>query len=352
MSKKLVEVRELTKYFDAPKAIGDVGSTSNRIGVFLDLKRAEKTSTEETSTRDQLIRAVDGISFEIADGEILGLVGESGCGKSTVARCLLRLITPDRGEIIFDNRPILELHGKDLKSFRQQAQMVFQDPLASLNPSFTVERTLAEPLRVHGITKNSGRRQRIQELVEDVHLREDHLHRYPHQLSGGERQRVVIARALATNPKFLILDEPTSALDATARVRTIKLLLELKVKFNMTYLVISHDISIIRHLCDRVIVMYLGRAVELAQTKELITDPRHPYTQALMSAIPIPDPDYVSPRIRLHGDILDLPRSSNRCPLAPRCHMAVEACFQRPQKLEKIEEDRWVACHRVSEGEI
>lgn len=352
MSEILVEVRELMKYFEAPQAIGAVGSTSSRIGDFLVSRRAKETSTEEISTSDHRIRAVDGISFEIADGAILGLVGESGCGKSTVARCLLRLITPDSGEILFDTRPILELRGKELKSFRKKAQMVFQDPLASLNPRFTVERTLAEPLRVHGITKNSGRKRRIQELIEDVHLREDHLQRYPHQLSGGERQRVVIARALATNPKFLILDEPTSALDATARVRTIKLLLELKAKFDMTYLVISHDISIIRHMCNRVIVMYLGRAVELAKTNELIDDPRHPYSEALMSAIPIPDPDYISPRIRLRGDIQDVPSSSNRCPLAPRCHQAVEECFHRPQKLIQIEEDRWVACHRVSEGEI
>jgi oligopeptide/dipeptide ABC transporter ATP-binding protein len=352
MTEPLVAVQGLTKTFEAPAAVGTSTSLASRVGGFLEQTNVEETGIEEASVKEGVIRAVDDLDFNIQDGEILGLVGESGCGKSTVARCMLRLIEPDRGEIRFDARPILDLNGKDLKAFRQQAQMVFQDPMASLNPRFTVEKTLAEPLRVHNLPVNGSRNKRILELVEAVHLREDHLNRYPHQLSGGERQRTVIARALATNPRFLILDEPTSALDASARVRIIKLLLELKSRFDMTYLVISHDISIIRHLCDRVIVMYLGRAVEVARTAELIDTPRHPYTQALMSALPIPDPDHESPRIRLRGEVMDMPGIGSRCSLASRCHMAIEECSHTPQVLVQIAEDRWVACHRVSEGQI
>jgi len=352
MTEPLVAVKDLTKTFEAPTAVGTSTSLASRVGGFLEQTNVEESGIEEAAVKEGVIRAVDDLDFNILDGEILGLVGESGCGKSTVARCMLRLIEPDRGEIRFDARPILDLNGKDLKAFRQQAQMVFQDPMASLNPRFTVEKTLAEPLRVHNLPVNGSRKKRILELVDAVHLRKDHLNRYPHQLSGGERQRTVIARALATNPRFLILDEPTSALDASARVRIIKLLLELKSRFDMTYLVISHDISIIRHMCDRVIVMYLGRAVEVARTAELIETPRHPYTQALMSALPIPDPDYESPRIRLRGEVMDMPGTGSRCSLASRCHMAIEECSHTPQELAQIEENRWVACHRVSGGQI
>lgn len=352
MSDILVDVSELVKYFETPHSVGTSSGNGKNFGGLGVQGGAGETKVIEARTNENFIRAVDGINFEIADGEVLGLVGESGCGKSTVARCLLRLIKPDGGRVIFSGVPVLDLSGKELKVFRQQAQMVFQDPLASMNPHFTVERTLAEPLHVHGLDRGKDRELRIHELIDAVHLREEHLQRYPHQLSGGERQRVVIARALATNPRFLILDEPTSALDASARVHIIRLLLELKQRFSMTYLVISHDISIIRHMCNRVIVMYLGRAIEEAPTTLLIKEPCHPYTQSLMSAISIPDPDYKSPRIRLRGDIPDISVSNQGCPLAPRCHMAINECFHHPQSLVQIKPDRKVACHRVSEGEI
>ena len=347
MTKPLVEIRNLTKYFDAPSGVAQMSARVSRLF---------GTQVEDGSPapfqHDQRTLAVDDFNLIIEPGEVVGLVGESGSGKSTVARCLLRLIDASAGEIHFEGQSIVNLHGSELKQFRQKAQMVFQDPTASLDPHFTVERTLAEPLRVHRIADGDARRARIHELLEAVHLRGDHLYRYPHQLSGGEKQRVVIARALATNPRFLVLDEPTSALDASVQTHIINLLQELRDRYQMTYLVISHDLSVIRHLCQRVIVMYLGRAIELAPTEAVINRPRHPYTQALMSAIPIPDPDYARPRIRLKGDIRDSAGARDRCPLADRCHKAIEACHYTPQRLMQIEENRWVACHRVSGGEI
>lgn len=347
MAAPLVEVRSLTKYFDAPAGAARMGERVSRL-----FGTQVEEGAPAATTQDHRTLAVDDFNLTIEPGEVVGLVGESGSGKSTVARCLLRLTDPNAGEIRFEGRSIVHLRGGELKRFRQKAQMVFQDPTASLDPHFTVERTLAEPLRVHHIAKGDARRARIRELLEAVHLRDDHLHRHPHQLSGGEKQRVVIARALATNPRFLVLDEPTSALDASVQTHVIKLLQELRDRYDMTYLVISHDLSVIRHLCQRVIVMYLGRAIEVAPTDALINHPRHPYTQALMSAIPIPDPDYERPRIRLKGDIRDSSGARDRCPLAARCHKAVEACHHTPQRLVPIEENHWAACHRVSGGEI
>jgi oligopeptide transport system ATP-binding protein len=346
MAETLVEVRQLTKSYDPPRAVGHL---TGQVSALLNLRSEEVSSTP---TMGQVL-AVDNLSLSIAAGEVVGLVGESGSGKSTVGGCILHLITPTSGDILYEGQSILPLRGKALKGFRRKAQMVFQDPTASLDPRFTVERTLAEPLHVHGIATGAARRKRIAELLDAVHLRPDHGHRYPHELSGGERQRVVIARALATNPAFLVLDEPTSALDASAQMHILTLLQELKTRFNMTYLLISHDLSVVRHLCQRVYVMYLGRAIEIGQTDTLIDRPRHPYTQALMSAIPIPDPDFQGARLRLRGDLpTDATSVVDRCPLSDRCFRAVEECRHRPQRLVMVEPDRWVACHRVSEGEI
>ncbi len=343
----LLDVRDLTKVF--------AGGRSTSAGVNIaSLMAGQAADGADSSINrpDGETTAVRSLNLTIEPGEVVGLVGESGSGKSTVARCLLRLITPTSGDIRFEGRSILDLRGKAEKDFRQKAQMVFQDPTATLNPRFSVRRTLEEPLRVHRMTDRAGRLDRIHELLDAVQLRDDHLDRYPHELSGGERQRVVIARALATNPRFLILDEPTSALDVSVQVRIIGLLRDLKRRFDMTYLVISHDLSVIRHLCERVVVMYLGQAIEQAPTADLIERPRHPYTAALMSAIPIPDPDYQRSRIRLTGDIRSSLPPERGCPLAARCHHAVEACARTPQQLTRIEEHRWVACHRVSGGEI
>ena len=311
----LIEVRSLTKVFSGGRTTSGGVNVAQMVSGL-----AGEGVGESILHRDGHTVAVRNLNLRIESGEIVGLVGESGSGKSTVARCLLRLIPPTSGDILFEGKSILKLRGKEERAFRQAAQIVFQDPTATLNPRFTVQRTLAEPLRVHQITSRANRLDRIRQLLEAVHLREDHLPRYPHQLSGGERQRVVIARALATNPRFLILDEPTSALDASVQVRIISLLKELKERFDMTYLIISHDLSVIRHLCERVVVMYLGEAIEHAPAAELIDTPRHPYTEALMSAIPIPDPDYQRARIRLKGDIRASLPPEGGCPLATRCH--------------------------------
>jgi len=297
------------------------------------------------------VRAVDGVDFDIEPGQVVGIVGESGSGKTTVARCLLRLIKPTDGTISFQGAQVLRLSGRELSSFRRQAQIVFQDPFTSLDPRFTVQRAIAEPLRVHEICRRSEIAAEAERLLASVGLGEDFLPRYRHELSGGEAQRVSIARALATKPRFLVLDEPTSALDASARLKVISLLRRLREELGMTYLVISHDLTIIRYLCDRILVMYLGRVVEDAPADELFAAPQHPYTEALLSATPDARAKGAVMRIRLHGE-LESAGAGNGCSLAPRCHRAVDECFVRPQRLEQIAPARFVACHRVSERQI
>ena len=294
----------------------------------------------------RVVRAVDGVSLRVAAGETLGLVGESGCGKSTLARCVLRLIEPTRGRVLLDEEDLTALPEEALRRRRRDIQMVFQDPTASLNPRLSVAATVDEPLALHTPLAGAARRERVDEVLEEVGLGAGLRDRYPHQLSGGQRQRVNIARAIATHPRLVVLDEPTSALDVSLRARVILLLAELKRRMGMAYLFISHDLSTVRYLCDRVAVMYLGVLVEEAPAAELFDHPAHPYTRALLSCIPVPDPDVAPERLRLSGEVpspIDIPGG---CRLRGRCPLAQPVCAE-PVPLREIAPGHTVACHLV-----
>jgi peptide/nickel transport system ATP-binding protein len=294
----------------------------------------------------RLVRAVDGVSLQVAAGETLGLVGESGCGKSTLARCVLRLIEPTRGRILLEGVDLTALGDEELRRRRRDVQMVFQDPTASLNPRLTVAATVDEPLALHTPLTGNARRARVDEVLAEVGLEAGLRDRYPHQLSGGQRQRVNIARAIATRPRLVVLDEPTSALDVSLRARVILLLGELKRRLGMTYLFISHDLSTVRYLCDRVAVMYLGVVVEEAPAAALFNHPTHPYTRALLSCIPIPDPDIAQERLTLAGEVpspIDIPAG---CRLRGRCPLAQPVCAE-PVPVREVAPGHTVACHLV-----
>lgn len=294
----------------------------------------------------RVVRAVDGVSIRVAAGETLGLVGESGCGKSTLARCVLRLVEPTRGRVVLDDQDLTALPEEALRRRRRDIQMVFQDPTASLNPRLSVAATVEEPLALHTPLTGAARRGRVDEVLEEVGLGAGLRDRYPHQLSGGQRQRVNIARAIATHPRLVVLDEPTSALDVSLRARVILLLAELKRRMGMTYLFISHDLSTVRYLCDRVAVMYLGVLVEEAPAAELFDHPAHPYTRALLSCIPVPDPDVAPVRLTLSGEVpspVDIPTG---CRLRGRCPLAQPVCAE-PVPVREIAPGHTVACHLV-----
>jgi len=322
MSEVLLEVRDLVKHFP-------VGG-----GFF---KRAEGT-----------VRAVDGVSFSLHRGETLGLVGESGCGKTTTGRCILQLERPTSGQIVFEGTDLATHSEKQLRELRRHMQVIFQDPYSSLNPRMTIGQILAEPIKVHRLVSGkAAREKRIQELLTQVGLLPQHAHRYPHQLSGGQRQRVGIARALAMEPSLIICDEPVSALDVSIQAQIINLLEELQSRLGLTYLFIAHDLSVVRHISDRVVVMYLGKVVEVADRQTLYEAPLHPYTRALLSAVPIPDPKLEATRERtvLRGEIPSPLTPPGGCVFHTRCPIAEARCSAEIPQLREIQPGHWGACH-------
>ncbi|HYA03313.1 MAG TPA: dipeptide ABC transporter ATP-binding protein [Syntrophobacteria bacterium] len=319
MAELLLDVKDLKKYFPI------------RGGIFF-------------KTVDY-VRAVDGVSFWLHEGESLGLVGESGCGKSTTARAVLRLIEPTEGEILFEGRDICRLDRQEMRLIRRNMQIVFQDPYASLDPRRTVQQTIGEPLDVFRIGTKRERKERTAYLLEKVGLSPDHARRYPHEFSGGQRQRIGIARALALNPKLIIGDEPVSALDVSIQAQVINLLEDIQKEFRLSYIIIAHDLAVVEHICDRIAVMYLGRIVEMATDKDLYASPVHPYTVALLSAIPVPDPSISIKRIAVEGDVPSPIRPPEGCHFHPRCSERTEECQTTIPKLVDIGNSHFVACH-------
>ena len=322
MTQNLLEVQNVKKYFPLKKSL---------------FKKEQ-----------EFVKAVDGVSFFVKEGETLSIVGESGCGKSTTGRVLMKLIEPTEGRIIFEGKDITDLNDDQIRPFRKEFQMIFQDPYASLNPRLTIKEIIEEPLIVHNYSKEK-RADRIQELLEVVGLNKYHANRYPHEFSGGQRQRIGIARALAVHPKLIIADEPVSALDVSIQSQILNLLKDLQEQFKLTYVFIAHDLSVVEHISDRVGVMYLGRIVELSNRDNLFEDPLHPYTKALLSAVPIPDPSLKRDRIILKGDIPSPANPPSGCTFHTRCPFVRQECKERVPDFRELEKGRFVACHFAEE---
>ncbi|WP_368503243.1 ABC transporter ATP-binding protein [Alkalihalophilus sp. As8PL] len=324
MAKALLEVKGLKKYFDIR-------------GGFLSKKVGE-------------VKAVDDVSFTVYEGEILGIVGESGCGKSTTGKSILRLIEPTEGEVKFEGRDVTKLSDEEMRKLRRDMQIIFQDPYASLNPRHTIERIISEPLLVHAIGTKEERRKKVAELLEVVGLSSYHANRYPHQFSGGQRQRIGIARALAVNPKLVICDEPVSALDVSVQSQILNLMEDLKDEFKLTYVFIAHDLSVVKHISDRVGVMYLGRMVELTEKDALYDEPKHPYTKALLSAVPVPDPDAKADRVILQGDVPSPSNPPSGCTFHTRCPECMDICRIERPPLQDAGNNHFVACHLYNDA--
>lgn len=293
------------------------------------------------------VKAVDGLTFDIHQGETLGLVGESGCGKSTTGRAILQLYKPTAGQVIFEGEDITAMRGESLRKMRRRMQMIFQDPYASLNPRMTVGNIISEPLEVHGLLNGKERREKVKELLDVVGLNPYFVNRYPHEFSGGQRQRIGVARALALNPDFIVCDEPISALDVSIQAQVINLLEDLQQEFGLTYLFIAHDLSVVRHISDRIAVMYLGKLVELTTRDDLYAKPMHPYSQALLSAVPIPDPvvEEKRQRVILEGDVPSPANPPKGCNFCTRCPKAFEPCYVDEPEFKEVEPGHWVACY-------
>jgi oligopeptide transport system ATP-binding protein len=320
----LLEIRDLKKHFP----VGD--------GLFSRGKGA--------------IKAVDGVTLSVNEGETLGLVGESGCGKSTLGRAILRLIEPTGGEVIFEGKNLLAISQRELRDMRREMQIIFQDPYASLNPRMRVGDIVGEGLEIHKLAKGKAKRERVMELLQQVGLREDHYDRYPHEFSGGQRQRIGIARALAVKPKFIVCDEPVSSLDVSIQAQIINLLQELQEKMHLTYLFISHDLRVVEHISHRVAIMYLGKIVEIAKSDTIYRDAKHPYTRALLSAVPIPDMGRKKERVVLEGDVPSPVNPPPGCPFHPRCSYREGVCSEIEPLLEFGADGHGVSCHVFGPG--